>query len=170
MKWITHQTGAVTLALAFQTPLSGVVASALGAVIPDVIDQKISKLGKSRKGRQKIFNRIHRGDSHWFGWGTIALVLIMNYCPPGVAKDVLIGLALGALSHIFLDMLTPQGVPMLPFSHKNRLSLKLCATGSAGEYLFLVFLIAATIFAYGDVCAECLESVAGYLRNLKEIF
>ena len=170
MKWITHQTGAVSLAIALQSPLLVIAASAMGAIAPDVMDQKISRLGRSRKQRQKIFNKIHRGNSHWIGWPAIALLLTMTYCPGGLAKDLLIGFALGAASHVLLDMLTPQGVPLLPFSHKSRLSLKLCATGSAGEYLFLTFLVAATIFAYGDVCAQCLENVAVYLRNIKGIF
>ncbi|MDE5832880.1 MAG: metal-dependent hydrolase, partial [Desulfovibrio sp.] len=116
------------------------------------------------------FNKIHRGHSHWFGWWALALVAAMAYSPPWLAKDALLGFALGGLSHILLDTLTPQGTPLLPFSHKTRLSLNLCRTGSAGEYIFLVLMIVACAFAYGDAFAHYLEKAAYYLRSMKGIF
>ena len=64
------------------------------------------------------------------------------------------GLALGGLSHVVLDMLTVQGVPLLPFSRKNRFSLKLCKTGGVGEYVFLACMLAATWLFLRDTALE----------------
>lgn len=141
MKWITHQTGALVLAAGLQLPVEGILAASAGAVLPDVIDMRISTLGPTRKSRQKIFNQIHRGASHWFGWWLAlflaALTLNLSALPVAAAA----GVAFGALSHVFLDMLTVQGVPLSPFSRKNRFSLKLCKTGHISEYLFLLLLV-----------------------------
>ena len=62
---------------------------------------------------------------------------------------MLTGLGFGGLSHVALDMLTPQGVPLQPFSRKGRFSLKLCATGSVGEYCFLAAIVLAVWFFMG---------------------
>lgn len=155
MKWITHQTGAAAAGFALQMPLCAVAAAFAGAVLPDMLDQAASKLGRSRKQRQKIFNRVHRGNSHWFGWW-LALFVASAAAPlPPLLKAICAGFFMGATSHVLLDMLTTQGVPLLPFSHKNRFSLGLCSTGKAGEYLFLLALIfGAAIFMGQDILAQ----------------
>lgn len=50
----------------------------------------------------------------------------------------------------FLDMLTPSGVPLTPFSRQNKISLKLCSTGSLGEYCFLACVVGLTWLFYQD--------------------
>lgn len=142
MKWITHQTGAALGALALSLPLPAVLAAAIGAIGPDIIDQKISGLACTRKKRQKLFNKLHRGASHWFGWWT-ALFLIATAAPlPSFLHDIAIGLTLGLLSHIMMDLLTPHGVPLLPFTQKFRVALPICSTGKPGEYIFLFAILA----------------------------
>ena len=54
MKWITHQTGAVAAGLALQMPLLAVGAAVAGAILPDVLDQSISRMGRNKKQRQKF--------------------------------------------------------------------------------------------------------------------
>lgn len=143
MKWVTHQTVAGVAALALDMPWPAVAGALFGAVLPDVIDQRLARLS-SRP--QKAFNRLHRGASHWLGWyvllwlGLLALPLLLP--PPfrqlsPAMQATLSGVAFGALSHVALDMLTPSGVPLTPFSRRNKLSLGLCSTGSVQEYLFL---------------------------------
>ncbi|MBQ3060788.1 MAG: metal-dependent hydrolase [Desulfovibrio sp.] len=146
MKWITHQTAAVGAALALHLPPVGVAAACLGAVVPDMLDQRVARLAPTPSGRQRMFNRIHRGTTHWFGWwlALFLAALALPLAPP--AKALLSGLAFGGLSHVLLDMLTPQGVPWHPFSRKGRFSFKLCTTGSIGEYCFLALLLAAIWF------------------------
>ena len=72
MKWITHQTAAVGAALVMQLPLEGVIASCVGGVLPDKLDMRVAAMTPNR---QKTFNRIHRGTTHWFGWW-LALLLV----------------------------------------------------------------------------------------------
>ena len=69
-----------------------------------------------------------------------------------LGRDALLGLGFGGLSHVLLDMLTPSGVPLTPFSRQNKLSFKLCSTGSLGEYCFLACVTGATwLFFHEDL-------------------
>lgn len=162
MKWITHQTGAVFGALALSLPLPGILAAWLGAITPDLIDQRISAVGCTRKKRQKIFNKLHRGASHWFGWW-LGLFLLACALPwPVLARDILIGLFAGILSHIMLDLLTPRGVPLLPFTQKFRVALPICSTGALTEYLFLTAMLIIGAFLYGGGLLASIKGVAQY--------
>ena len=79
--------------------------------------------------------------THWFGWW-LALFLVAGLLPlPPHWRAVVLGVGFGALSHIVLDMLNPTGVPLHPVSRKNRFSLRLCSTGSVGEYVFLAAML-----------------------------
>lgn len=144
MKWITHQATAVAAALALHLPLGGIAAACAGAVLPDVLDQRMAGLAPTRRGQQKIFNAVHRGTTHWFGWwlAVCAAAFVLTPASLGsLGRDALLGLGFGGLSHVLLDMLTPSGVPLTPFSRQNKLSLKLCSTGSLGEYCFLACVV-----------------------------
>ena len=61
-----------------------------------------------------------------------------------------LGLAIGGLSHVVLDMLTPQGIPLLPFTRRGRVSLKLCRTGGLGEWIFLAAMLAGLAFWFRE--------------------
>lgn len=171
MKWFTHQTVAVAAAIALHMPPVGIAATFVGAILPDMIDHKIAGQGRNR---QKIFNKIHRGASHWFGW-YLALLLCsfaLNLAPR--ETDIVLGLAFGALMHIALDMLTPSGVPLVPpvpffagFKGKARISLNMCSTGSLQEYLFLVVSVGLLWLVTGDRMLQTLEkSIKGLVRFL----
>lgn len=137
MKWFTHQTGAVLGGIAFQLPMAAMGTLFLGAILPDVIDQRISRHAGTGKKRQAIFNRIHRGSSHWFGWWLALFMLVIGAPLPALCRDICAGFALGALSHVVLDFFTPRGVPLLPFARMRHISLPLCSTGKLDEYIFL---------------------------------
>ena len=153
MKWIPHEATAVLAAVALHFPLPGVAAACAGAILPDVLDQSMARLASTKRGRQRIFNAVHRGTTHWLGWWLLgcALALLPAVLPtlPAALRPVLLGLCFGGLSHVLLDMLTPAGVPLTPFSRKHKLSLKLCATGSLGEYLFLTGVLAVGWLFWG---------------------
>ena len=125
MKWITHQTAGVGAALALHLPLEGVVAACLGAILPDKLDQAIAKRSRNP---QRTFNQIHRGTTHWFGWWVAILLLACSHLVPPHWQPALLGIGLGGISHVVLDMLTPSGIPLHPFSRKNKLSFKVCST------------------------------------------
>jgi inner membrane protein len=134
MKWITHQSMAVMAAFVVGQPLLGIASAWAGAVFPDILDQRQSQTALFR---QRKFNKIHRRGSHWFGWW-LALWIWSLTDTLGPLPDTLIGgFGFGALTHVLLDMCTRHGVPLWP-SGKKRFSLKLCSTGSLGEYAILL--------------------------------
>lgn len=155
MKWITHQVGAFGAGMLLQLPLAGLAACVVGGILPDVFDQKLAGLFRNR---QKAFNNIHRGFTHWPGLWLgllVAVCVVLPAGPSGLVRAVLFGAAVGGLSHVVLDMMTPQGIPLLPFSRRNRFSLHLCRTGSLGEYAFCAAMIAAMVlFMRGDILGQ----------------
>lgn len=93
-----------------------VLGGIVGSVLPDIDNQSsyVAKLcyplGKPFYALQKMQNKQewqHRGIMHDFGIYLIGLILSVNYFP------CLVGLFLGLISHIFLDMFNPMGVPFL---------------------------------------------------------
>lgn len=146
MTWPTHQTGGIVAALALSLSLPSIIGAFLGSILPDVIDQTVSRLAPGKRVRQKVFNKIHRGQSHWLGWWMLLFFLPLTVSLPVLARDVLAGIALGGLSHVVLDMLTPRGVPLLPVRQAVNLSIPVCSTGKFSEYVFLAFLICAGLF------------------------
>jgi inner membrane protein len=150
MRWTTHQVGAVGLALILKLPAAGILAAALGGILPDLIDQRIAGCFHRR---QQAFNRIHRGFTHWPGLWLGLLALALALIPPqfsAIAGPFALGLAAGGLSHVVLDMLTPQGIPLLPFTRRGRVSLKLCRTGGLGEWIFLAAMLAGLAFWFRE--------------------
>lgn len=146
MTWPTHQVGAALAALALDLPPLAIASACLGAVLPDLADQKISALATGKRMRQKVFNRIHRGNSHWFGWWIMLFMLPLAFPMPAFARDLLAGFALGGLAHVAMDMLTPRGVPLLPFGPVRNVAIPVCSTGKAGEYVFMAILLLLGIF------------------------
>ncbi|MCL1985049.1 MAG: metal-dependent hydrolase [Betaproteobacteria bacterium] len=136
MKWVTHQAGALAVALWFKAEPLMSAGMVLGAVLPDLIEQ-----GISRRDR-RLFLAIHRGFFHWFGLYAAGLAVMACLRPAAPAGVVAAGLLLGALSHIALDALNPGGVPALPLRDRPRLRLPLLSTGSLREWIFLAGLLA----------------------------
>lgn len=161
MKWMTHQTAAVGTALLLHLPLEGVLAACLGAVLPDMLDQQAARLSRNP---QRAFNRLHRGATHWFGWW-LALFLGASLLPVSPHwRAVALGLGFGGLSHVLLDMLTPSGVPLQPFSRQHKFSLKLCSTGSLGEYVFLAGMVILFALAVGQDFWDLLRRAEHWVR------
>ena len=140
MKWVTHQAGA--LAAAFLCKAGPLVSAAmvLGAVLPDLIEQCLSR------GNRRLFLAIHRGFFHWFGLYAAGLLAAVCLPLPPREQAAVAGLMLGALSHIALDALNPGGVPLLPLRDRPRLRLPLLSTGSLREWIFLAGLLALIVF------------------------
>ncbi len=150
MRWVTHQVGALAAGLWLGLPASGLAAAWLGGIFPDVMDQKAAGLFRNR---QKGFNRVHRGFSHWPGLWLAGFFATLCFLPEQMnfaLRPVLTGFFIGGLSHVVLDMLTVQGIPLRPFSRKNRLSLNLCKTGGIGEYVFLATMALCICLFFND--------------------
>ena len=157
MKWITHQAGALAAALCFKAEPLVFAGMALGAVLPDLIEQ-----GVSRRNR-RLFLAIHRGFFHWFGLYAAGLAAAAILPLAAHERAAAAGLMLGALSHIALDALNPSGVPVLPLRDRPRLKLPLISTGSLREWLFLAGLL--TLIALGGYRLD-----ARWFRKLAHFF
>lgn len=81
----------------------------------------------------------HRGPTHWPGVWIIGLVLAILYLPSPYV-DIAKGFCASALLHLFMDVMTPMGIPLWnPFT-KKRFSLKMYKTGVGSSEWTLVVL------------------------------
>lgn len=131
MKFQTHIVGGVVLGVLCSYSLDYPIASTViyyggviaGSLLPD-IDHPKSFIGKKIRPVSKSFHKLfgHRTFTHSLFTVIIFLeiIRITQYDP------LLIGLTLGIISHILLDLLTPQGVALFyPVSKKrHKLILK----------------------------------------------
>jgi inner membrane protein len=122
----------------------GVAAAALGALAPD-IDHPSSWIGRRLWPLSKPLSLLlgHRGITHSLlavVGGLAVLSLVRG--EPGLAR-MGAPLALGYLSHLAGDALTPSGVPLL-WPWRQRFGVGLCATGGLMEGLVVA---ACTAFA-----------------------
>lgn len=80
MKWFTHKAVAVAGALAVGTTPAGFIGVLIGSVLPDMIDTfRIH-------GDRRIWWRIHRQTTHWFGWYLILMVLGLGISAMGLSS------------------------------------------------------------------------------------
>lgn len=123
-----------------------ITGAVIGSLFPD-IDHRGSYLGRKAKITSTITNALfgHRGITHSPIAMTIFVFLLymaskLFFISP-IIKLWFIGFFLGILSHIFLDMLTKGGVPLLyPFS-KKKISLTNIKTGSVGEKVIMIIIM-----------------------------
>lgn len=160
MKWVTHQAGALAAALLCKAEPLVSAAMVLGAVLPDAIEQGVSR------GNRRLFLAIHRGVFHWFG--LYAAGLLAAACLPlsPHAQAAAAGLMIGALSHIALDALNPSGVPLLPLRDRPRCSLPLVSTGSLKEWIFLAGLLALIALGGYRLDERWFRKLATFLHSL----
>lgn len=163
MKWFTHKAVAVAGALAAGAHPGALFAVLVGSVLPDAMDTAMSR------GDQKVWRRIHRQTSHWFGWYLIIILLgfllptqqivldllrAANITFPGVSRaalaevsgignDLIVWVGIGGLIHILLDALTPMRVPLYPFGGSRRIGIDLVSTGTWRETVFLLVALGA---------------------------
>lgn len=141
MKWQSHRIIGVGTAAVFDGGLAAAVLSYFGSTLPDVVEGKPPQEGGFFfKHKMGAWRKSHRGSSHWVGWYVVLALLGHHYHPS------LMWLGIGAMTHLAADALTPMGVPLLPFSKKKMFSLNLFSTGSFGELIFSVTLVAGLIF------------------------
>lgn len=129
-----------------------IAGAVIGSLFPD-IDHRGSYLGRKAKITSTITNALfgHRGITHSpiamgaFVFFLYLLSKLFIVTSPFI-KLWFIGFFLGILSHIFLDMLTKGGVPLLlPFT-KKRISLTKMKTGSMGEKLVMIIMVIVCVY------------------------
>lgn len=118
------------------------------SLLPD-LDSPHSKLGRAARPLSDILNFAlgHRGFLHSLLGMSLVLILaalIVLWLPPSTALVLLLPAALGYLSHLLLDALTPGGVPLL-WPRSGKVSLPLLKTGGLFERLVFLPVLAAAI-------------------------
>ncbi|WP_457679530.1 metal-dependent hydrolase [Thermovibrio sp.] len=136
----THVIGAIVFASMLKLPI---VPAVVGSLLPDADLKK--GLPKFRQNRT-LFNS-HRGITHHLGIIPILLiasVLVKDFVNRTLGV-YLLSFTVGYASHLFLDALTPLGIPYKT-SYYPRLSLKLVRTGKIGEVFVILALVGLMIF------------------------
>ena len=112
----------------------------LGAVIPDIdISWSYRRTRQGYRPRSGLPRWLgHRGITH-FALLWIGLFIAAAHVPHEQAALCLTGFAVGGLSHLAADALTPAGIPLLSF--QSHFSLHLCKTGSFVENLIAAGLL-----------------------------
>ncbi len=128
MKKISHITLGLLTGIAFNLPIS---TSVLGSLAPD-LDIKWTKSNNSL-----LFS--HRGITHH-----ILLALFLLLIALIIDNKWFTGFTAGYISHLFGDFLTKSGIPY--WMHKDRIALKLFATGDKIEFFFVICLFLIIIF------------------------
>lgn len=111
----------------------------IGSILPD-IDHPNSKINKYNPLSSFICAIVkHRTFTHSLLWmvvvSLIGLLLKVN-------TWAILGLNIGILSHLILDMLNPTGVPLL-YPYKKKFHVCSISTSSAGEWGVLGLMIIA---------------------------
>lgn len=114
-----------------------VLGGLIGGIFPD-IDNPVSYIGKLTVPVSSVIGKcgefagktgpMHRGILHEPLVYIIGLILSYMFCPS------LVGLFLGCVSHLYLDMFTPAGIPVL-FGAKH-LRLAKIKSGSRQSVIF----------------------------------
>ncbi len=171
MKWFTHKAVAVAGSLVAGAHAGALVAVLVGSILPDMVDTAFAH------GDKRVWRRIHRQASHWFGW-YILLILFGFICPlqdvtgdllrtvtisfPGISRsalsaaehlgnDLIIWVGIGGLVHVLLDALTPMRVPVYPFGGSKRFGINLVSTGTWQEYAFLIIALGGIAIQFDKV-------------------
>lgn len=155
MTWKSHQILTLGFGLYLSLAPLSLLSALLGSILPDLCDQRFAAfLARSRRERAFYFAKVHRGFSHWFGLWLVLLWVTELLGPPWALFTL--GLAFGALLHIFFDALTPMGVPLFPFACSFRLGYPLCRTASLGEYVLVGLILALLVFFGQEQILACL--------------
>lgn len=112
-------------------------AGALGGVLPD-LDHRKSKITKKFSVVGFFSSRMfrHRGILHTPAFYIAAAVILFLLVGKSNLLDfVIYGLLAGELSHLLLDTLTPQGIPLLWPLYKRHISLLPIQTDGAIDHL-----------------------------------
>ncbi len=136
MKWHTHLAGGLASGALLSSSPAIIIVSGISALLPD-IDKFNSKMGRAAPFLSIPISIIfgHRGFLHSLLATGLVYLLVLKLLP-AYALAVLAGY----LSHLFLDCLTPLGVPLLwpiPF----RFRIPVIRTGSILEAVLFVFIV-----------------------------
>jgi inner membrane protein len=113
--------------------------SIIGSLLPD-IDHPNSYIGKKTFGMFSFFK--HRGFTHSLLF-SLLLFILLYFLPINVFFNI--GLLIGILSHISLDMMTSSGLSYVFFPLKLKISLLPIRTSGVFEVVFFFGLLISTV-------------------------
>jgi len=141
MLWLSHVAVSCTVAYRFfeAKDVFSLVAVGVGSILPDWIETA---------GRTRILK--HRGISHAAWFWTLVFLFWWECLQKGIVSLSYAGvqqiafytrfLVVGIFLHLLEDALTITGIPVAPF-RPERLALRLFATGSRGEAVFVLLVV-----------------------------
>lgn len=122
-----------------------VLGGLIGGIFPD-IDNPVSYIGKLTVPVSTVIGKfgeltgktgpMHRGILHEPIVYITGLILSYLFCPS------LVGLFLGCISHLYLDMFTPAGIPIFSVKHLRLAKIK---SGSQASVVFTWLNVIAVI-------------------------
>lgn len=141
--------GALGHSIASPEGLVLIAGATVGGLLPD-IDHRGSYLGSKAKVASFVVNKTlgHRGATHSpiIMGVLLGLLYVQTSTKSFILAPLIIGLALGVLSHILLDCLTIAGVPLLyPFS-KKKFSLLPLKSGGKPESVITVMMASSALY------------------------
>lgn len=154
MTYRTHLLGGAALAAAAMTYVAPQTTlevglyygmALVGALLPD-LDHPNSWVSRKVGILNYPFRALgHRGATH-----SLLAVLIVFCVMGGVfgGSVATIGLTLGYLSHLLLDMLNPRGVPLFYPLTKDKYKIAKIRTGEWGEYVVVGLLMISVLWTF----------------------
>lgn len=131
--------------------------SMIGAMWPD-IDQKNSTIGKKHKITSTIISTLftHRGITHapllYFFIFSILYSLTNMIFPTNIKVYILsglFGLFIGIMSHLILDMITHDGIPIAwPFTKKSIIHGPFKSKKDNGKVSIIIIIITISVLIY----------------------
>ena len=135
-----------------------------GALLPD-IDHPSSWVGRRSRPVSTVVARLlgHRGVTHSALAVAALVALLMHH---GYSRDITAALAVGYLSHLAADLLTPRGL-RLGWPFRKTWGWAICTTGSAAEPIIVVSvcLLAACVFLQTPDSRHPMRTVHGWLTT-----
>ena len=135
-----------------------------GALLPD-IDHPSSWVGRRSRPVSTLVARLlgHRGVTHSALAVAALIALLMRH---GYSRDITAALAVGYLSHLAADLLTPRGL-RLAWPFRRTWGLPLCSAGSPAEPIIVmsVCLLAACVFLQAPESYHPVQAVHGWLMK-----
>ncbi|MFC4386240.1 metal-dependent hydrolase [Gracilibacillus marinus] len=133
-------------------PLLLITAGVVGALLPDICHSG-SKIGRRFRIVSKIINRVfgHRTFTHSILFLFLICIILGKLTSD---KSIIVGVAIGMISHYILDAATKKGIQLLyPIKWNIRFPIT-TRTGSSTEKIIFILLTLIVLYFGKDIVLE----------------